>query len=137
MEETGQRALGMTGGMGTTFFMAPEVVMAGSYERVLGGMAHPYASDVYSYGIRAWCVLSGERCPYSTHPACAGMGAHQITRQIVHEGLRPQMPTSTPILYTRSGGDNDDANETTSNVGKYQDMDIQWPLEVCGLLERC
>ena len=104
--------LAMTGGVGTPFFMAPEIVK-GSAAHV----DHPFACDVYSFAILAWCVLSGERQPYVASAECAGLGAHVITRMVVHEGLRPELPAQHPT--------------------READAEVSWPSKIRDLLERC
>ena len=68
----------ITGGIGTSLYMAPEVIV--SDKAVMG--AHPFASDVYSYAILAWQVLDGER-PFVHEPVCAGLTMAQIKERVV------------------------------------------------------
>ena len=82
----GDRAMAMTGGIGTSLYMAPEII---TNDKAKMGRT-PYACDVHSYGILAWQILSGER-PYVTDAACDGMSLHQIKQQVV-QGLRPEIP---------------------------------------------
>lgn len=71
----------MTSGIGTPTFMAPEIV-AGDIQLE----THPFACDVFSFGILAWQILTGDS-PYTN----SGMSPHQIKRKVV-EGLRPPVP---------------------------------------------
>jgi serine/threonine protein kinase len=125
----------MTGGIGTTFFMAPEVVTGdqGALQK------HPFASDVYSYAILAWCILSSER-PYATNTSCEGLNPRQITHRVVHQGLRPEVP-ALPHQHKDAGagaasagagatGGDDEGSEKV-------EMNQSWPAGVCRLLERC
>ena len=78
----GERGRSITGGMGTSKWMAPEVIVSDGLQLD----AHPYASDVYSFAVLAWQVLAGEQ-PY------AGFGGslHQLKQEVM-AGLRPEMP---------------------------------------------
>ena len=104
----GDRAMAMTGGIGTALYMAPEII---TNDKAKMGRT-PYACDVHSYGILAWQILSGDR-PYITDEVCASMGLHQIKQQVV-QGLRPEIPQSAE-----------------------EQVEWGWPEGVAGLLQRC
>ncbi|CAM6098684.1 unnamed protein product [Calypogeia fissa] len=70
----------MTGAVGTVKWMAPEVFAHKAYD---------HKADVYSFGIVIWEIVTGE-VPYS------GLTPRQAANGVVHEGLRPIMPTSIP-----------------------------------------
>ena len=54
-----ERELDITGGVGTGIYMSPEAIA--NDDAML--RAHPFASDVFSFGVLAWQILAGER-PY-------------------------------------------------------------------------
>ncbi|CAM6109407.1 unnamed protein product [Calypogeia fissa] len=70
----------MTGAVGTVKWMAPEVFAHKAYD---------HKADVYSFGIVIWEIVTGE-LPYS------GLTPKQAANGVVHQGLRPIMPTSVP-----------------------------------------
>jgi serine/threonine protein kinase len=128
----------MTGGIGTTFFMAPEVVTGAQQELA----AHPFACDVYSYAILAWCILSGER-PYATNAACDGLSPHQVTHKVVHEGMRPEIPTPCEggdcgVDGGGGGGGGDGSGgDSSGENGNAQEECRYWSARTHSLLERC
>ncbi|OHT13899.1 TKL family protein kinase [Tritrichomonas foetus] len=73
----------MTGLVGTSHWMAPEVLMSSPYydEKV----------DIYSFGILMWELLTNER-PYEND--C--LDAAQITMMILEQNKRPPIPPNTP-----------------------------------------
>jgi serine/threonine protein kinase len=80
------KARDITGKIGTSLYMAPEVIANNKAELD----AFPFASDMYSYAVMAWQVLSGER-PYVNEPECQFLGLRQIKEKVVG-GLRPEIP---------------------------------------------
>lgn len=78
--------LAITGGIGTSLFMAPEVIICD--RRSLA--ANPFASDVYSYSMLAWQVLADE-LPFAHDPMYRGLDAKQI-KELVVSGHRPEIP---------------------------------------------
>lgn len=85
-DEGSERAMVITGGIGTSIFMAPEVITSNA----VAMRDHPFACDVFSYSILAYQVLAGHR-PYDCNAACVSKSPHQI-KQLVVQGLRPSLP---------------------------------------------
>lgn len=70
----------MTGNCGTVQWMAPEV---------LGNQKYNEKSDVFSFGIVVWEIMTGE-CPYD------GMSQIQAALGVLNRNLRPTIPTKAP-----------------------------------------
>ncbi|KAK8870203.1 hypothetical protein M9Y10_008080 [Tritrichomonas musculus] len=73
----------MTGLVGTSHWMAPEVLMSSPYydEKV----------DIYSFGILMWELLTSE-CPYQNE----SLDPATLTLQIMEQNKRPTIPPGTP-----------------------------------------
>ncbi|KAH0791828.1 TKL family protein kinase [Histomonas meleagridis] len=71
----------MTGLIGTTQWMAPEILMCST--------SYDVAADVYSFGIVLWELLTGE-IPYKD------VTTGNLPYLVVQEGLRPTIPSGTP-----------------------------------------
>ena len=80
------KSLAITGGVGTSIYMAPEVIISDKAAMT----DFPFACDIFSYGVLAYQVLAGHR-PYDNHPTCVDKSIHQI-KQLVVQGLRPVLP---------------------------------------------
>ena len=70
----------MTGEVGTSQWMAPEVLVSQKYNE---------KADVYSYGIILWEMLTGD-VPYR------GLGEIQIAVAVINKNLRPIIPKNCP-----------------------------------------
>ena len=73
----------MTGLVGTSHWMAPEVLMSSPY--------YDEKIDIYSFGILMWELLTGER-PYEKD----GLDSAKITIMILEKDKRPPIPPNTP-----------------------------------------
>ena len=73
----------MTGLVGTSHWMAPEVLMSSPFydEKV----------DIYSFGILMWELLTSE-CPYQNE----SLDPATLTLQIMEQNKRPTIPSGTP-----------------------------------------
>jgi hypothetical protein len=71
----------MTGLIGTPQWMAPEILACSTY--------YDSKVDVFSFGIVLWELLTGE-VPYKDVPVA------RLGYLVVQEGLRPEIPKSTP-----------------------------------------
>lgn len=74
----------MTGLVGTSFWMAPEVLMSSPY--------YDQKVDIYSFGILMWELLTSER-PYENE----NLDATHLTLQIIEKFKRPPIPPNTPL----------------------------------------
>lgn len=74
----------LTGFTGSILYMAPEVALSKPYNT---------SSDVFSFGILMWMVISLE-VPYKT------LTLNLIKKLVVHEGLRPSCNSSWPVGIT-------------------------------------
>jgi serine/threonine protein kinase len=113
VEETGGDKIcgargSITGGIGSALWMSPEVIATDRAQLD----AHPFASDVHSYGVLAWQVLAGEQ-PYVGSETCRCLGTHQI-KQLVVGGLRPETPQTV-----------------------QEEREWGWPKGVARMMERC
>jgi serine/threonine protein kinase len=70
----------MTGGIGTSQWMAPEVLVSKRYDE---------KADVYSYGIILWEMLTGD-VPYR------GLTEIQVALSVSNQNNRPKIPQSCP-----------------------------------------
>jgi hypothetical protein len=70
----------MTGGIGTSQWMAPEVLVSQAYDE---------KADVYSYGIILWEMLTGD-VPYR------GMREIQVAMSVINHNNRPKIPNNCP-----------------------------------------
>ncbi len=79
--------------IGMTMFMAPEV-----YELEDGEMQperfHPKKTDVYSFGLICFCVLTGEPTPFP--PTELMNPTVRAFKGRVRDGKRPQLPPNCP-----------------------------------------
>jgi serine/threonine protein kinase len=73
----------MTTRVGTVLWMAPEV---------LGGEKYSLSSDVYSYGIVLWELVT-RKLPYEEFDSSMA-----ILTKVCNEGLRPEIPPETPQI---------------------------------------
>lgn len=71
----------LTGNIGTTPWMAPEVLMSSP--------VYDTKVDVYSYGILLWELLTCDS-PYR------GIPTNQIINMVIYENLRPKLPENLP-----------------------------------------
>lgn len=111
------RSLAITGDVGTSLFMAPEMITSDK-----AAMAqHPFACDIFSYGMLAYQLLAGHR-PYDNDPVCTNKSAHQI-KQLVVMGLRPKLPASAPAPPSDEPG-----------TGCEHES---WPEGMTALLQKC
>ncbi|KAH0791057.1 TKL family protein kinase [Histomonas meleagridis] len=107
----------MTGLVGTTLWMAPEVVLSNPFydEKV----------DVYSFGILLWELLTGKR-PYE------GEDISSISVQVVEDGRRPIIPENTPeplakLMRQCWDQDNNKRPSFTKIVQLLQNAEYQFP----------
>ncbi|EAX95412.1 TKL family protein kinase [Trichomonas vaginalis G3] len=70
----------VSGGIGTSQWMAPEVLMSQNFDE---------KSDVYSYGIILWEMLTGD-VPYR------GLRDIQVAMTVINQNNRPKIPKSCP-----------------------------------------
>lgn len=70
----------MTGGIGTSQWMAPEVLVSQRYDE---------KADVYSYGIIMWEMLTGD-VPYR------GLRDIQVAMTVINQNNRPKIPKNCP-----------------------------------------
>ena len=80
----------VTGGVGTSLYMAPEAILhdAATLKQ------HPFACDVYSYAILAWQVLTRDR-PYVREQLHGPQPvAARDLKQRIAAGLRPYMASA-------------------------------------------
>lgn len=75
----------MTGNCGTVQWMAPEV---------LSNQKYTEKADVFSFGIVAWEVFTGE-CPYD------GMAQIQVALNVLNRNHRPAIPRDCPQFFGR------------------------------------
>lgn len=81
----GPKASPMTGEIGTTHWMAPEMLANEDYTE---------AVDIYGLGIVLW-ELASERHPYE------GLSDYHISHAVSVKGLRPKIPNHIPQEYAR------------------------------------
>ena len=79
------KAAPMTGEIGTTHWMAPEMFANEDYTE---------AVDIYGLGIVLW-ELASERHPYE------GLSDYHISHAVSVKGLRPKIPNNVPQEYAR------------------------------------
>jgi serine/threonine-protein kinase len=118
----------ITGNIGTALYMSPELIVCNKEELE----AHPFASDIYSYGILAWQVMTGEK-PYQHQ--CAGLSGHQIKQKVV-EGMRPHMPQIQTKLAPATTAPNP-ITELEVEIAHHKQQADRWPAGVVCLLESC
>lgn len=70
----------MTGGIGTSQWMAPEVILSQPYDE---------KADVYSYGMLLWEMVTHE-IPFQ------GMRDIQVAMEVINQNRRPDIPPQTP-----------------------------------------
>lgn len=71
----------MTSGVGTTCWLAPEVIEYAHWSM---------ESDVYAYGIILWEI-------YTRKEVFVGLNANQIIARVVKSDLRPDIPPDCPL----------------------------------------
>ncbi len=72
---------GMTKGVGTACWLAPEIIMHASYSK---------ASDIYAFGIIIWEIL----IKTEVYP---GLSAEQVIHKVATANLRPPIPDGVPL----------------------------------------
>lgn len=82
---SGRTGVPMTGEIGTTHWMAPEM---------LRGEAYTEAVDIYGFGIVLWEIAT-ERHPYDNLPE------RQIVYAVSVRGVRPPIPNNCPPTYSK------------------------------------
>jgi serine/threonine protein kinase len=78
-----------TPNMGTTRWMAPEMMMKHGDELVEVGVKYPYKCDVYSFAMVCYEILTGE-VPFSS------LGNPGDVKKLVLDGGRPELPRECP-----------------------------------------
>mmetsp|Transcript_22710 Transcript_22710/g.32615 ORF Transcript_22710/g.32615 Transcript_22710/m.32615 type:complete len:366 (-) Transcript_22710:1808-2905(-) len=73
-------AYNMTGGTGTFFYMAPEVILHEAYTEMV---------DIYSFGVILWQMTSGMTPFVDTQQS-------DYMEKVVHQGYRPKVPDHLP-----------------------------------------
>jgi len=86
-----------TTNIGTTMFMAPEMYKVERVDKEPERF-HPKKTDVYSFGLICFAVLTGEPTPFPTHELTNP--SVKAFKDSVREGKRPQLPDNCPSLLS-------------------------------------
>jgi len=107
----------MTANVGTLHWMAPEVVSGAHYTE---------SADIYSLGIIAWEILTGQ-CPYE----CEGLSQIDIAISVVKQGRRPALPGPPICLPQQAQLITDcwaqDPNKRPSSVSVLSGLALAFP----------
>jgi len=83
-----------TANIGTTMFMAPEMYKVERTDQEPERL-HPKKTDVYSFGLICYAVLTGEPIPFPTDEL-RNLSVKAF-KDRVRRGMRPQLPPTVPV----------------------------------------
>lgn len=73
--------------------LSPSLSLSSQAPEVIGGGEYHESSDVYSFGIIMWELVSRQ-------PPFHGMNAAQVSIAVLNKGARPPIPPSCPSQYS-------------------------------------